>query len=70
MDWTLECGQKCSCNKCFVINKGKFRMGWRLSFSLCYKLGKINQFIQNREEIYYEDEVKKIVKELKGYVTT
>jgi len=33
-------------------------------------LDKINQFIQNREEIYYEDEVKKIVKDLKKYVTT
>jgi hypothetical protein len=32
-------------------------------------LENIIQFIQGREEIYYEDEVKKIVKDLKGYVT-
>ena len=32
-------------------------------------LDRINQFIQSREKIYYEDEVKKIVKDLKGYVT-
>ncbi len=32
-------------------------------------LARINQFIQNREEIYYEDEVKKIVKDLKKFVT-
>jgi len=34
------------------------------------RLAKINQFIQSREEVYYEDEVKKIVKDLKKYVTT
>ena len=44
---------------------------WDDDFRSVYvtSLTKINQFIQNREEIYYEDEVKKIVKELKGYVT-
>lgn len=32
-------------------------------------LARINQFIQNRDDIYYEDEVKKIVKDLKKFVT-
>ena len=55
-----------------VLLSIKGNLQWDEEFRSVYvtSLTKINQFIQNREEIYYEDEVKKIVKELKGYVTT
>lgn len=49
----------------------KGNLEWDENYRSVYvtSLTKINQFIQGREEIYYEDEVKKIVKELKGYAT-
>ena len=54
-----------------VLCSIKGNLQWDEDFRSVYvtSLEKINQFIQNREEIYYEDEVKKIVKELKNYVT-
>ena len=54
-----------------VLLSIKGNLKWDEDYRSVYvtSLAKINQFIQNREEIYYEDEVKKIVKELKGYVT-
>ena len=54
-----------------VLLSVKGNLEWDGNYRSVYvkSLENINQFIQNREEIYYEDEVKKIVKELKGYVT-
>ena len=55
-----------------VLLSIKGNLEWDEDYRSVYvkSLENINQFIQGREEIYYDDEVKKIVKELKGYVTT
>jgi hypothetical protein len=54
-----------------VLLSIKGNLEWDEDYRSVYvkSLKNINQFIQGREEIYYEDEVKKIVKELKDYVT-
>ena len=54
-----------------VLLSIKGNLEWDENFRSVFvtSLAKINHFIQNREEIYYEDEVKKIVKDLKKFVT-
>ena len=71
MKWVGLQGAVKNVNVTNVLLSVKGNLEYDSNFRSVYvsSLARINQFIQNRDEIYYEDEVKKMVKDLKKFVT-